>query len=181
MAIAIMLVRPHVILIRHTLSPLIVFCPSHAHAIPPGLALGGVWGLREGARRPLAVSNARLRINSILNSVTRRGTFIGNSAGCLGTGFTLIDVYRLPTDRRPALVYNAFNSSLDSIRGQHDTYNSMAAGALTGALYKSTGTSSRFPAPRVFALIVFRRSSRCEASSCRGNFHLRACGCLELC
>jgi len=50
----------------------------------PGLALGGVWGVREGARRPLAVSNTRLRINSILNSVTRRGTFIGNSAGVLG-------------------------------------------------------------------------------------------------
>ncbi|KAI0334529.1 mitochondrial import inner membrane translocase subunit tim23 [Cubamyces sp. BRFM 1775] len=85
-----------------------------------GLALGGVWGLREGARKPLAVSNARLRINSILNSVTRRGTFIGNSAGCL------------------ALVYNTFNSAIDHFRGQHDTYGSMAAGALTGVLYKST-------------------------------------------
>ncbi|KAM5534689.1 hypothetical protein V8D89_011701 [Ganoderma adspersum] len=85
-----------------------------------GLALGGVWGLREGARKPLAVSNARLRINSILNSVTRRGTFMGNSAGCL------------------ALVYNAFNSSIDHFRGEHDTYGSMAAGALTGALFKST-------------------------------------------
>lgn len=49
-----------------------------------GLALGGAWGVREGARRPLAVSNSRLRINSVLNSVTRRGTFIGNSAGVLG-------------------------------------------------------------------------------------------------
>jgi import inner membrane translocase subunit TIM23 len=49
-----------------------------------GLAIGGAWGVREGARRPLAVSNTRLRINSILNSVTRRGTFIGNSAGVLG-------------------------------------------------------------------------------------------------
>ena len=64
---------------------LIVFAPSHAYFFfSPGLALGGVWGLREGARRPLAVSNVRLRINSILNSVTRRGTFIGNSAGVLG-------------------------------------------------------------------------------------------------
>ncbi|CCM00359.1 uncharacterized protein FIBRA_02389 [Fibroporia radiculosa] len=85
-----------------------------------GLALGGVWGLREGARRPLAVSNARLRINSILNSVTRRGTFIGNSAGVL------------------ALVYNGLNSSIDGIRGKHDILGSMAAGGLTGALYKST-------------------------------------------
>lgn len=57
---------------------------SHVHIRFIGLALGGVWGLREGARRPLAVSNARLRINSVLNSVTRRGTFIGNSAGVMG-------------------------------------------------------------------------------------------------
>ncbi|OBZ78034.1 Mitochondrial import inner membrane translocase subunit tim23 [Grifola frondosa] len=85
-----------------------------------GLALGGVWGLREGARKPLAVSNARLRINSILNSVTRRGTFIGNSAGVL------------------ALVYNGINSSIDMARGQHDTPGSMIAGALTGLLYKAT-------------------------------------------
>ncbi len=69
---------------RHSapfISLLIVFCLSHVH---PGLASGAVWGLREGARRPLAVSNSRLRINSILNSVTRRGTFIGNSAGVMG-------------------------------------------------------------------------------------------------
>lgn len=50
-----------------------------------GLAIGGLWGLREGSKRPIAASNARLRINAILNSVTRRGTFIGNSAGVLGT------------------------------------------------------------------------------------------------
>ncbi|KAK7687974.1 Mitochondrial import inner membrane translocase subunit tim23 [Cerrena zonata] len=85
-----------------------------------GLALGGIWGLREGARRPLAVSNARLRINSILNSVTRRGTFIGNSAGVL------------------ALVYNGINSTIDAVREKHDTAGSMAAGFLTGALYRST-------------------------------------------
>lgn len=52
--------------------------------VSEGLAVGGIWGLNEGARRQLAASNARLRINSILNSVTRRGTFIGNSAGVLG-------------------------------------------------------------------------------------------------
>ncbi|KAF9447517.1 Tim17-domain-containing protein [Macrolepiota fuliginosa MF-IS2] len=85
-----------------------------------GLALGGLWGLREGARRPLAVSNTRLRINSVLNSVTRRGTFIGNSAGVM------------------ALVYNAINSSIDAARGKHDTLGSMTAGAVTGALFKST-------------------------------------------
>lgn len=57
---------------------------SHAHTVFLGLTLGGLWGVREGARRPLAVYNTRLRINSILNSVTRRGTFVGNSAGVMG-------------------------------------------------------------------------------------------------
>ncbi|KAH9989819.1 Tim17-domain-containing protein [Russula vinacea] len=85
-----------------------------------GLALGGAWGFREGASRPLAVSNARLRINSVLNSVTRRGTFLGNSAGVLALG------------------YNGINSTIDAIRGKHDAFGSMVAGALTGALFKST-------------------------------------------
>jgi len=85
-----------------------------------GLALGGAWGFREGASRPLAVSNTRLRINSILNSVTRRGTFLGNSAGVLALG------------------YNGINSTIDAVRGKHDAFGSMIAGALTGALFKST-------------------------------------------
>lgn len=38
-----------------------------------------------------------------------------------------------------ALVYNSINSTIDYARGEHDTMGSMAAGALTGALYKCTG------------------------------------------
>ena len=49
-----------------------------------GLGVGGLWGLREGAARSLAVSNTRLRLNSILNEVTRQGALLGNSAGVLG-------------------------------------------------------------------------------------------------
>ena len=41
-----------------------------------------------------------------------------------------------------ALVYNGVNSSIDSLRGEHDTFGSMAAGAITGFLYKSTGAYS---------------------------------------
>ncbi|KDQ19079.1 hypothetical protein BOTBODRAFT_63208 [Botryobasidium botryosum FD-172 SS1] len=85
-----------------------------------GLGVGGLWGLREGATRPLAVSNSRLRINSVLNSMTRRGSFMGNSAGVL------------------ALIYNGINSSIDAWRGKHDVYGSIAAGGISGALYKST-------------------------------------------
>lgn len=112
------------------------------------MALGGVWGLREGARRPLAVSNTRLRINSVLNSVTRRGTFIGNSAGVLGPLTTFPDeIFNLIYWSRHllALVYNGVNSSIDSIRGKHDTFGSMGAGGLTGAIYKSTGTALIVP------------------------------------
>ena len=69
----------------HLISHLIVSVLTRPHALTsyspdPRHA----WGFREGASRPLAMSNARLRINSILNSVTRRGTFLGNSAGVLG-------------------------------------------------------------------------------------------------
>lgn len=71
-----------------TLASLIVLPRHMLTLVYQGLALGGVWGLREGASRPIAVSNNRLRINSILNSVTRRGTFIGNSAGVLGPSFS---------------------------------------------------------------------------------------------
>ena len=40
---------------------------------------------------------------------------------------------------RLALVYNGINSSIDHWRGRHDAVGSMVAGALTGAIYKSTG------------------------------------------
>ncbi|KIY67991.1 Tim17-domain-containing protein [Cylindrobasidium torrendii FP15055 ss-10] len=85
-----------------------------------GLTLGGLWGIREGLSKHLAVSNARLRLNSVLNSITRRGTFMGNSAGVLALG------------------YNGINSTVDAVRGKHDVFGSMGAAALTGALFKST-------------------------------------------
>ena len=43
-----------------------------------------------------------------------------------------------------ALAYNAINSTIDGVRGKHDAFGSMAAGGLTGALYKSTGVFSSF-------------------------------------
>lgn len=41
-----------------------------------------------------------------------------------------------------ALIYNGINSSIDAYRGKHDIYNAMAAGGVTGALFKSTGENS---------------------------------------
>jgi import inner membrane translocase subunit TIM23 len=83
------------------------------------LTVGGAWGLQEGLRR----SNGqppKLRLNSVLNAVTRRGPFLGNSAGVI------------------AMVYNGFNSFIGHMRGKHDSVNSIAAGALSGMIFKST-------------------------------------------
>jgi len=56
----------------------------------------------------------------VLNSVTRRGPFLGNSAGVI------------------ALVYNLVNSTIGHYRGRHDGVNSVVAGAISGMLFKST-------------------------------------------
>lgn len=75
--------------------------------------------LEEGARTQ-ARTSMRLRWNTVLNAVTRRGSFMGNHAGVL------------------ALMYNMVNATLDQYRGRHDMAGSMAAGAVAGALWKST-------------------------------------------
>lgn len=84
------------------------------------LSIGGAWGLVEGLNRAPAGAPPKLRLNSVLNSVTRRGPFLGNSAGVI------------------AMVYNGFNSTIGYYRGKHDASNSIVAGALSGMLFKST-------------------------------------------
>lgn len=84
------------------------------------LSIGGMWGLIEGLNRAPASAPPKLRLNSVLNSVTRRGPFLGNSAGVI------------------AMVYNGCNSIIGHYRGKHDSANSIVAGALSGMLYKST-------------------------------------------
>lgn len=83
------------------------------------LTVGGAWGLQEGLRRS-ANQPPKLRLNSVLNAVTRRGPFLGNSAGVI------------------AMVYNGINSYIGYVRGKHDSANSIAAGALSGMVFKST-------------------------------------------
>ncbi len=84
------------------------------------LTTGGVWGLVEGLNRAPASAPPKLRLNSVLNSMTRRGPFLGNSAGVV------------------AMVYNGVNSTIGYYRGKHDAANSVMAGALSGMLFKST-------------------------------------------
>lgn len=85
-----------------------------------GLVTGGAWGLAEGLNRVPADSPPKLRLNAALNAITRRGPFLGNSAGVL------------------AMVYNGFNSTLGYYRGKHDSLNSIVAGFASGAIFKST-------------------------------------------
>jgi import inner membrane translocase subunit TIM23 len=84
------------------------------------LTTGGTWGLIEGLNRAPASAPPKLRLNSVLNSITRRGPFLGNSAGVV------------------AMVYNGINSTIGYYRGKHDASNSIVAGALSGMLFKST-------------------------------------------
>lgn len=83
------------------------------------LTIGGAWGMQEGLRRS-AGQPPKLRLNSTLNAITRRGPFLGNSAGVV------------------AIVYNSLNSFIGYMRGKHDTFNSVLAGAMSGAVFKST-------------------------------------------
>ncbi|EDN07474.1 mitochondrial import inner membrane translocase subunit tim23 [Histoplasma capsulatum] len=84
------------------------------------LSIGGTWGLIEGLRKTPVTAPPKLRLNGVLNSITRRGPFLGNSAGVI------------------AVVYNGINSTMGHIRGKHDAANSILAGALSGMLFKST-------------------------------------------
>lgn len=84
------------------------------------LSIGGAWGMIEGLNRSPVNAPPKLRLNSVLNSVTRRGPFLGNSAGVI------------------AMVYNGINSTIGHYRGRHDSVNSVMAGALSGMLFKST-------------------------------------------
>ncbi|KAK3825363.1 MAG: Tim17/Tim22/Tim23/Pmp24 family-domain-containing protein, partial [Benniella sp.] len=84
-----------------------------------GLSVGGAYGFYEGLRSSPSPA-LKIRLNTVLNSMTRRGPFIGNSAGVL------------------ALMYNGINGAVGRARGHHDPMNSVAAGALTGAIFKST-------------------------------------------
>lgn len=84
------------------------------------LTIGGAWGLAEGLKKTPHTAPPKLRLNSVLNSITRRGPFLGNSAGVV------------------AMVYNGINSTIGYARGKHDAANSIVAGALSGMIFKST-------------------------------------------
>ena len=85
-----------------------------------GLGIGGLYGVREAFKDMPKSASPKLQLNTVLNHVTKRGPFLGNSAGVL------------------AMTYNLLDSSLDYFRGKHDDLNSIGAGTLAGAIFKSS-------------------------------------------
>ena len=95
-------------------------CYGNGTTYLTALSMGGAWGMIEGLNKVPPTAPPKLRLNGVLNSITRRGPFLGNSAGVV------------------AMVYNGINSTIGYYRGKHDTANSIVAGALSGMVFKST-------------------------------------------
>lgn len=80
-----------------------------------------------------------------------KGKFYGQFAWCFGWADLAFSSFEIAANVPPkAIFYNISNSSFDAIRGKHDALNAMAAAGLSGAIYKSTGTSLPIP---VYALL----------------------------
>ena len=103
------------------------------------LSTGGAWGLVEGLRqsRQYALTTStpvsfRIQLNSILNSVTRRGPFLGNSVGVLAIGYVCTN----------ALFQRLIQSDEVAMQikepGLREKLASVVAAGAAGALFRST-------------------------------------------
>ncbi|KAK2896425.1 hypothetical protein QQF64_006116 [Cirrhinus molitorella] len=86
-----------------------------------GAVFGAVNGLRMGLSETRNMAWSKPRNVQILNMVTRQGATWANTLGSL------------------ALLYSAFGVIIEKARGAEDDLNTIAAGTLTGVLYKSPG------------------------------------------
>lgn len=97
-----------------------------------GLAFGGLWGCFEGLANPDA-RTARLKLNCVLNSMTRRGPFLANNVGMV------------------ALFYNFIHGGFLKASGRSsDIYSAMGSAATAGLLFRiSSGPKSALLAAAV--------------------------------
>lgn len=66
-------------------------CYGTGSAFLIGLGAGGLWGAIEGLTRAEARNmSARIRINLLLNSITSRGPFVGNTAGIVALCYNVL-------------------------------------------------------------------------------------------
>ncbi|XP_028826420.1 mitochondrial import inner membrane translocase subunit Tim23 [Denticeps clupeoides] len=86
-----------------------------------GAAFGTLNGLRMGLKETRDMAWSKPRNVQILNMVTRQGASWANTLGSL------------------ALLYSVFGVAIEKARGAEDDVNTVAAGTLTGMLYKSPG------------------------------------------
>ncbi|XP_008568211.1 PREDICTED: mitochondrial import inner membrane translocase subunit Tim23 isoform X2 [Galeopterus variegatus] len=86
-----------------------------------GAAFGAMNGLRLGLKETQNMAWSKPRNVQILNMVTRQGALWANTLGSL------------------ALLYSAFGVIIEKTRGAEDDLNTVAAGTMTGMLYKCTG------------------------------------------
>uniref|UniRef100_A0A672YFC1 Translocase of inner mitochondrial membrane 23 homolog a (yeast) n=1 Tax=Sphaeramia orbicularis TaxID=375764 RepID=A0A672YFC1_9TELE len=84
-----------------------------------GATLGALNGLRMGLKETRDMAWSKPRNVQILNMVTRQGASWANSLGSV------------------ALLYSAFGVAIEKARGAEDDINTVAAGTLTGMLFKS--------------------------------------------
>jgi import inner membrane translocase subunit TIM23 len=87
-----------------------------------GALAGGAYGAAQGARMPLPAAAgelSKLRLNRVLNAGGKAGRNLGNATGVAG------------------LLYSTLDSLSGHLRGEYDSWNTLLAGAGTGALYKA--------------------------------------------
>lgn len=87
-----------------------------------GALAGGAYGASQGLRQPLppgAGDSSKLRVNRVLNAGGKTGRALGNSGGVAG------------------LLFSSIDSLSGHFRETHDSWNTVIAGAGTGALYKA--------------------------------------------
>ncbi|MCJ8730796.1 hypothetical protein PDJAM_G00188550 [Pangasius djambal] len=86
-----------------------------------GALFGAINGLRMGLSETRNMAWSKPRNVQILNLVTRQGATWANTLGSV------------------ALLYSVFGVIIEKTRGAEDDLNTLAAGTMTGVLYKSPG------------------------------------------
>uniref|UniRef100_A0A9L0R1C2 Mitochondrial import inner membrane translocase subunit TIM23 n=1 Tax=Equus caballus TaxID=9796 RepID=A0A9L0R1C2_HORSE len=105
-----------------------------------GAAFGAMNGLRLGLKETQNMAWSKPRNVQILNMVTRQGALWANTLGSL------------------ALLYSAFGVIIEKTRGAEDDLNTIAAGTMTGMLYKCTEKQPP-ERPRIWPKIVLKGPS----------------------
>lgn len=100
-----------------------------------GILSGGTYGFFHGLSKGGATS--KLRVNAILNSCSTKGPNLANQAAIM------------------TMFYVGFNNIFSWVRGEDDIYNASAAGAISGALYKSSSAMKVVARHSVLGAAVF--------------------------